>query len=385
MDISNLITTFQQNASEFVTSYCIVNREIMNLNEIHEMGYDEFAFRSKINVPLRLYRYYPNIASWDTITGKMVNYSIQALENNTVFLQTPTEFDDVYDSDIYIEYSEYEHLRLIEYCHRCGVSVDASQSIQEIKNFFVKKLHEYYIENGKLDNVFTRIPDSEIEKLANKWFVLKFNEELKATRDFGKAIEVTLQIEYHNYVSKLKQTFRTACFATTPYSQLMWGGTYANGHQGFCIEYTVLPDDEEYKSIFYNLFPVIYCKVRPNMTSRLVDAKDKMPTKEMLWDLYSHGVLRKSIDWAFQNEWRLILPFRNRDDNDYNLRFFPITRVYLGNRMHMEERKRIIDICNKKEIPYIGVKRNPYIFEMQDCEIRCEDCVRYQSDLHVKK
>lgn len=44
MDISNLITTFQQNASEFVTSYCIVNREIMNLNEIHEMGYDELLF-----------------------------------------------------------------------------------------------------------------------------------------------------------------------------------------------------------------------------------------------------------------------------------------------------------------------------------------------------
>ncbi len=60
MDISNLIVDFQQLAPEFASSYCIVNGAIMSLNEIQNMGYDEFSLRAKINMPLRLYRYYPN-------------------------------------------------------------------------------------------------------------------------------------------------------------------------------------------------------------------------------------------------------------------------------------------------------------------------------------
>lgn len=76
----------------------------MKLNAIQEMGYDEFALRSTMNMPSRLYRYYPDVASNEKTTGETVNYSLQALENNTVFLQSPTEFDDVYDSDIHIDY-----------------------------------------------------------------------------------------------------------------------------------------------------------------------------------------------------------------------------------------------------------------------------------------
>lgn len=114
MDISNLIADIQRFTPEFASSYCVVNGAIMKLDEIQNMGYDEFSLRSKINMPLHLYRYYPNTITKDKETGKEVNYSTQASENNTVFLQTPTAYDNVYDSDINIDYSEYEHLRLIE-------------------------------------------------------------------------------------------------------------------------------------------------------------------------------------------------------------------------------------------------------------------------------
>ena len=92
MDISDLIAEFRQLAPEFASSCCIVNGAIVNLNEIQNMGYDEFSFRSKIHMPLRLYRYYPNKKSKDKETGKEINYSIQALEHNTVFLQSPTAY-----------------------------------------------------------------------------------------------------------------------------------------------------------------------------------------------------------------------------------------------------------------------------------------------------
>lgn len=379
MDISNLIAGFRQFAPEFASSYCIVNGAIMDLYEIQNMGYDEFSLRSKINMPLRLYRYYPNKKNRDKETGEELNYSLQALENNTVFLQSPTAYDDVYDSDINIDYSEYEHLRLVEYCRRCGIDVNTEQPTQVIGDILVKVLWEYYVANGNLDNVFIKMSDSEIERLANQVFKQKIILELCSTQDFGLALSKTLYDEYIDYISRLKTTFRTTCFATTPYSQLMWGGAYADCHNGFCIEYTILPNDKAYRDVYYNLFPMIYCKVRPNMTLRLVAAKDKDITKEVLWDIYFHGALRKSIDWAFQNEWRLLLPLHSNNMADYNVKFFPITKVYLGNRMAPKEREKIIDICHDKNIPYIGVRRNSAVFEMQDCEIKCEDCPQYKN------
>ena len=130
--------------------------------------------------------------------------------------------------------------------------------------------------------------------------------------------------------------------------------------------------------MFQNLFPMVYCRTRPNITERIVAYKDKPPTEENLWDIYFHGALRKSIDWAYQNEWRLLLPMGRAKDTDYNIAFFPITKVFLGNRMTSENRKSIIEICHSRNIPYVGVTRNPNYFEMQDCNVLCENCPQYQ-------
>ena len=207
MDILDLLAGFRQLAPEFASSYCIVNGTVMNLNEIQNMGYDEFSLRSKINMPLRLYRYYPNKKVKGKETDEEINYSLQALENNTVFLQSPTEYDDIYDSDINIDYFEYEHLRLIEYCRRCGIEVKMEQSTQEIGDILVKTLWEYYATNGNFDNVFTKTPDSEIEQLSNQIFKQKIIIELSNTHDFGLALLKTVQDEYTDYISKLKTTF----------------------------------------------------------------------------------------------------------------------------------------------------------------------------------
>ena len=147
--------------------------------------------------------------------------------------------------------------------------------------------------------------------------------------------------------------------------------------EGFCIEYTVLPGEKEYDDIYYKLFPMIYCKTRPDISKRLVISKDKAYDKSFLWDIYSNGVLRKSIDWMFQNEWRLIRPLNKDRGDDYNVKFYPITKVFLGNRMSRERRSIVIDICNRKGIPYIGVKRNVFKYEMKPCNVLCENCKNY--------
>ena len=206
---------------------------------------------------------------------------------------------------------------------------------------------------------------------------------MQKTTDLGMAVSRIILEEYNNLLTKLKSTFRVSCFTTSPFSQLMWGGSYADEHRGFCLEYTVLPTDKEFTDIFYNLFPMIYYKTRKDISEKIVTMKDKNDSFDSLWNIYFHGALRKSIDWAFQNEWRLLLPLKSNNKADYNVKFFPITKVFLGNRMPADKRKELIDICRERNIPYVGVKKNKDFFEMQECETKCENCPTYNQNLCV--
>lgn len=373
--LENLLTDFKKNAPEFLETGCIVNGTLLKLEDVEKMGCIEFASLSKLYMPAKFYRYFPN-KEFKTDDGVLNNYSIQALENNTVYMQSPSNFDDVYDSDIYVDYSEYERLRLIQCCHRCKIDVDECLSTNEIGTIFLKTVYDSFYAHMSYDYIFTKPFDTEVERLENKCFCLQLWAEMQKTDDLGKGLSAVLSKEYCNLITELKTKFRVSCFATTPFSQLMWGGMYADCHRGFCLEYTVLPNEETYKDVYYNLFPMIYCKKRSNITSSLVAMQGKNISMDELWNIYFHGALRKSIDWVFQNEWRLLLPLGNHC-KDYNVQFFPITKVFLGNHMPYNQRKQIIDICNRKGIPYIGVRKSQQKFEMQECEIKCENCHNY--------
>ena len=372
--IGKLITEIMKSSSEISSNYCVVNGSFLKLSEVEAMGCSQYGLQSKLHMPLKLYRYYSNVPNKDDI-GQMVNYSQIALKQNTVHMSSPIDFDDAYDSEISLDYSEFEKFRLIEYCRRCQIKINKDAPTQEIGNKLVELLWRYYCDHKNLDGVFWESATSEIERLSNQEFSLRVQVEFNNCNDFGVAVTYAIQKEYIEYCNKLKNTFKVACFATTPYSQLMWA-TYSDCHKGFCVEYTIMPNDPDYKTIYNNLFPVIYCKTRPDVTQKLSTARDQMVDEEYLWNLYLHGVLRKSFDWAYQNEWRLLLPFDNRGKS-FDVRFFPITKVFLGNKMPTDNRMIIISICKEKGIPYIGVKRNPVQFEMQDCEILCENCPKY--------
>ena len=193
-----------------------------------------------------------------------------------------------------------------------------------------------------------------------------------------EAIVRTIRNEHQKLCGLTQETFRISCFATTPFSQLMWGGSYADCHRGFCIEYDVLPDDSKYSEIYQNLFPVVYSKTRSEITSELLHWQDANITNSSLWHIYFNGLLRKSFDWAYQNEWRLLQPTK-AEIKGFSVPFFPISKVYLGNRMNRRERTKIIKICKEQNIPYVGVRRTDDRFEMCECPIKCEVCPQYTS------
>lgn len=373
MDIVKTLFDLKMDASEFVSNYCIVNGSIMELEKVKSFGNKEFFLNSRKNMQKRLYRYYPNIDFKNTNTSEISNYSISALQNNTVYLQSPLQFDDAFDSEIYVDYKEYERGRLITYSKKCGISIDETETTIQIKNNLTKTLYEYYIENGNLNDAFKNNNDkTEFERLSDTLFLERLLMEFNKNKDFEKAVTNTMCFEYNEFHGYIRTMFRISCFTTSPYSQLMWA-TYADNHKGFCVEYTILPNDDLYNDIYYNLFPLIYCKSRPNITKSIMEIKDHELSEKQLWDIYFNGALRKSIDWVFQNEWRLLLPLNN-ESNDFNVKFYPITKVYLGNQMPINKRKEIIDICKKRDNEFVGIVRNPEMFEMQECAGRCDTC-----------
>ena len=156
---------------------------------------------------------------------------------------------------------------------------------------------------------------------------------------------------------------------------LMWSH-YANSHKGFCIEYTVPRDLTTSSQIVNNIFPVIYSQVRVSVLEQCVDfSLTPRLSDSALWEIYKNGLLTKSMDWSYQNEWRLIsYDSLLSDSGEYKCRFFPISKIYLGNKMDRENRLRIIDICKAKNIPYSGVTIENNRYAMNECPILCEAC-----------
>ena len=375
--INDLLRMIQANSDEIIDDFGIIDNTFVMLEEIEKMGVDEFSLRSKLSLPRKLYKYFPNKWIFEGSAKKPVNYSLLSLNNNTVFLQSPGLFDDVYDSNINIDWLVFARVRLHEYLLRCCISELSEDSpLENLSRRLAEAFCNEWNDKNSLENVFSYSTENETAILSNRLFTMTTeNAVLSGKSDnWEEAIKEALTKEYQDYIYNLRNTFRISCFTTSPYQQLMWGGDYADRHTGFCVEYDIDPDNEDFKSLYFNLFPVVYCKSRPDVSEFLAKNKDGF-TKERHWHYLFHGFLRKSIDWLYQNEWRLLKVFE-RGTTNYNVPFFHITKVFIGCRMDREQRSEIIDICKNKQIPYVIVRPARLRFEMEECDGACEKCSR---------
>lgn len=349
-------------------------------SEIKQMSREDFCMEALRFLPQKLYKYFPN-----TTNEEGINYSSQALENNTVYLQTPMQFDDPYDCAITIDWLEFFMRRLTYYANECGCPVDHSWDYNKL--VYELSLFLYTcINSGKSLEAIFRIKEDRndhVDLTKHKFILLLqtvLHECQKDEAVWQKAFFRALNEEFSDTNKYLAGSFRVSCFTTSPYSMRMWAH-YANNHKGFCIEYTAPPFNDQTKDIYSTLFPAIYSDHRTSVLDQCVSHLS-MPriTDEILWDIYKYGLLSKSLVWKEQNEWRLIsCDNLLSGDEHYNCRFFPISKVYLGNKMKPDDRKTVIEICNSKQIPYVGVTVHNDRYQMHDCERLCEDCPKLLS------
>ena len=188
----------------------------------------------------------------------------------------------------------------------------------------------------------------------------------------GKPGIVAMRIkkEYDDFIQCLSK-FKISCFSTSPYLNRMWSSAYGNNNQGFCIEYEIDVTTEEGQNLYNNIYPVIYSQHRNDLL-QLSEHCDLSHTKEDLWQMFFNGLLRKSLHWQDQQEWRLILADGFIDKNPKP--FFKIKRIYLGNKMPHKERIKIVNYCRKHTIPYVGLVRDKDSFNLIECEGDCYLC-----------
>lgn len=168
---------------------------------------------------------------------------------------------------------------------------------------------------------------------------------------------------------------RVTCLSERMDSPLMWSH-YAKKHYGFCLEYdfthTMVKRYPDLNLAKIMLLPVIYSEKRPLLTKAITNPKflvQYMKTKRMPNEIIEsivYGMLFKSIDWAYEREWRIIglnmgTPF---------MKLPPARKLFLGANIEDSAKERLVAIARKKHIPVFQMYLAPdkYKFEYHKVE-----------------
>ncbi|WP_081618881.1 DUF2971 domain-containing protein [Thioalkalivibrio sp. ARh3] len=164
---------------------------------------------------------------------------------------------------------------------------------------------------------------------------------------------------YQHFNQRAQQGMKICSFSERVDSVVMWGH-YANNHQGFCLEYDIesWPPGEVRRRMLY---PVIY-------SDHILDA-----TKHILQSMRSRdfnnlygamAAIHKSPDWAYEKEWRFVLPM-GESFQDQNYPMPKPSALYLGSRIQKEDKATLLDIARQKGISVYEVALSPTEFKLE--------------------
>lgn len=184
--------------------------------------------------PTHLYRY-----------QRLTAHSLASLLNDTVWLSSPTAFNDPFD---------------------CAIPLSRGK---------LKESLDYAISEIASRNNIPR------ERIANHDKVIDQDE---------KAYELL-----RDSLKKMMKRIGVLCFSATPSEILMWSH-YANNHRGFCIEYD-FSEDSHLRKIAQ---PVCYRETIPELSlANLHDGAEN--------NFLDVCIFTKAKQWQYEQEWRVIM------------------------------------------------------------------------------
>lgn len=256
-------------------------------------------------IPKKLYKY------------RAINkYALDNLVNDTLHLTTASRFNDPYDSALTVD----------PFRSKSGRSmIDGAIASAEL---------------GQIDEVLR-------ERIAN------YIDERNGR--FRTKLQASL-------ISLARDGYKLCSLSSRIDSTLIWSH-YAKDHTGFAMEYELksLPTTDP---VYRFLWPVIY-------TGEMFDISflfdDEVSSSTGLNGLYPIlAAMSKAKDWAYEEEWRLIIP-GSPEEKPYNLPVPKPTCIYIGAMTKAANIKRLANIAMKKGIPVFRMKlaANEYKMEPQ--------------------
>lgn len=263
--------------------------------------------------------------------------AVDAFKNDIIYALTADRFNDPYDTLVGYDLQGIER------------GVDSAMSIEtlvQLKNWLAQ---------GK---GFPEI----IDQFLPKEMVSAFKDNLLSIEDFNaldgylkecKGRLITLIETYFPILSEASKRFSTiACFSESVQSILMWSH-YASSHAGFALEYNFRPTlKNPIKNVV--IAPVVYQNRRLDISSYIVWAFlviMGVRTKNPDISTSVKNALSKSLDWAYEKEWRLIdsTPRYFLDNSASAIPYRPVA-VYYGQHMLPEHKQMMHSIASEKGI-----------------------------------
>jgi hypothetical protein len=224
----------------------------------------------------------------------------------------------------------------------------------EFINIFIKANFEKLCCDLNIESYFDH---DFVEKLKNsdKPFDLIINNIWRDVSEEDKLLPKRIfKNRMNDYAQELKKKHKICSFSERNDSILMWSH-YADYHKGFCIEYSIadLPCDSQLPR---SIFPVIYSPKLYDLTSSLIHAPNDN------YNILSRFllVLRKSEEWKYQREWRLV----NIAENPNPHKMPTPTAIYLGAKIAEDDKECLLDIASKKNIQHYNMSLSTTEFKM---------------------
>lgn len=188
----------------------------------------------------------------------------------------------------------------------------------------------------------------------------------KERKIYDKVIERLLKEQSKVYIEGLKEYLHDGiyfiCLSSSNKINSLWAH-YANNHDGICIEYDVKKCDNDYLKDL--CFKIEYVEKSDNTK----DIKNHFKENAYDLNLMLKPFLRKSIEWNYEKEWRIVLPENAINQNGgfepYKpyIKFLKPTKVYLGLNITERNENSIRKICKIKKIPLYKAKKSNMNFD----------------------
>lgn len=267
------------------------------------------------------------------------DYSLSNLRNASLHLTCARNFNDPYDSAMVFDpfFGTTPVEQLIE-----GVLVDADDDRRAILASEYPLL-ELLRHQNSLTDAARQLSEEGLAQLA---------EVLEARHAKFAAHTIS------SMNSRIQESYKICSVSERLDSLPLWAH-YANNHTGFAMEYDFrsLPPNN---LLGLSLWPVRY--------SGLFDASEILrgiaPRRKSFNNLYALiAALHKSPDWAYEEEWRLVL-IDSPNDPPRDV-FAPLKSVYLGSQMAKQDEDAVVQNAHIAGVPVFKMSFVPHEFRME--------------------